>query len=153
MAGAYAYCHEKENARKTLAIAQEMFPVQPEKDAYFLSAFTNTHTLSLWTGLVQKHTGQYNEALDTFSTVGQLQPKRNVPECNRIEYTNYAASVAIRRQDLEKSCTYLENAGSAALAIRHEQRYVETCDTYKEMQLVWRREPKVLALQELFSRR
>jgi len=153
IAGAYGYCNEKENARKMLAMGQNLFPAQPEKDKYYLAALTSKNTVALWTGLVQKYTNQYNEAVHTFSGVGQLQPQANLPEYNRIEFVNYAASVAIRQRDLEKSCIYLENAGNTALKIGHEQRYAETCDTYKQMRLVWENEPKVLALQELFSRR
>ncbi len=153
LAAAHSYCFEQKEALHFINKAHETFSYINEEAFVNLYTLFNRNDLMLWSGLVYKHINQPDVAWKSFTQVGTLEKTPKVPEWHRIEFVNYAASAAIRQKDLEKSCVYLENAGKAALAIGHGQRYIETCDTYKEMQVLWGNEPKVLALQDLFSQR
>ncbi len=153
LAAAHSYCFEQKEALHFISKAQETFSLADEKTSLLYAAGSNHHALMLWSGLVYKHVNQPDAAWKSFTQIGTLEKTPKIPEWNRIEFVNYAASVAIRQKDLEKSCVYLENAGKAALAIGHGQRYIETCDTYKELQVLWGNEPRVMALQDLFSQR
>lgn len=157
LAGAYAQCSQKlggqkDEALNALARAYDSFPEKPEEDPSFLYADCNYFTIILWDGLVHLDLDQPEEARKAFERIDGLQPKTKLPEKVRIEFLNYQAETFIRLGELDAACVYLQEAVKAALTLGSERRYNESYDVYKQMQILWRNEPGVRALGNLFIR-
>jgi DNA-binding SARP family transcriptional activator/urease gamma subunit len=153
LAGTNAYCFQRNEALNFLALAKDTYPARPEEDPCFHFAYCGYDTLFLWEGLTRKHLGQYTEAWNAFSTLGKLQPQPGLHDRNRAEFLNYLASVAVKQRALDTSCLYIEAAEEIAWNIKHEQRYAEVLETYRNIQTLWPHEPAVRKLQAKLSAR
>ncbi|HZS76005.1 MAG TPA: BTAD domain-containing putative transcriptional regulator [Ktedonobacteraceae bacterium] len=152
LAGSYAQFDQKQEALRSIQLAYESFPVVPEDDPTFLYADCGYFTLVLWEGLMYLDLNQPVQAEQAFTKVDGMQPKIKIPERVRIEFLTYQAETFIATHDLEKSCTYLEEAVKAALALGSERRYTQAFEVYQKMRLIWRHEQRIKALGELFTR-
>lgn len=152
LAGSYAQCGQRQEALSSLNLAHEHLPTKPEEDPSFLHADCGYFTLLLYDGLTHLHLNQPQEALKTFALVDGLKPKLPLPERVRLEFLNYQATALLELRELEQSSTYLEAAVKGALALGSESRYNEAFDVYQHMRLIWRHEPQVKALADLFVR-
>lgn len=150
MSGAFAQRGQRQEALRFLSIAHESFPNSPEHDPGYLYADSGLYSLLLWDGLINLDLDQPKEAEQAFARVDGLAPKIEVPERVRIEFLTYQAETYLLLRELEQSCTYLEASVKASLALGSERRYSEAFDTYQQIRHVWRYEPQVKALGDLF---
>lgn len=148
LAGTHSYCGHEQEAFRYLGMAKEIYPIIPQNDPTYHFAYSGADTLLLWEGLVYKHTGRYEQALDAFLQKGKLTPLPGLRETNRAEFLNYMASVMVLQGDLDASCLYLGAAEDVAWSISHIQRYAEVRETMRNMQLLWPREPAVKRLHD-----
>ncbi len=152
LAGSYAQCAQRQAALTSLSLAHEYFPAKPEDDPNFLHADCGYFTLLLYDGLTHLDLNEPQEALKTFALVDGLSPKIPLPERVRLEFLNYQATAFLELRDLEQSSTYLEAAVKGALTLGSESRYNEALDVYQQMRIIWRHEPQVKALADMFVR-
>ncbi len=87
-----------------------------------------------------------------FERIDGLQPKTRLPEKVRIEFLNYQAETFTRLGAMDEAHTYLEEAVKASLALGSERRYNEAHEIYKQMRIIWRHEPGIRELGDLFIR-
>ncbi|MBV9689515.1 MAG: hypothetical protein JO202_07370 [Ktedonobacteraceae bacterium] len=147
LAGTGAFLHHSE-ALSLLSQAKDVYPTEPEFDPSFAFILWGKGILSFWEGLTLKRTRNYAKALTAFSRFGSLTPVAGLLETLRAEHLVYAASVAVEQRELDTVCLYLDAAEEVAQHIQSKQRQVEVRDTFREVQLLWPREPKVKMLQE-----
>lgn len=151
LADSYAQFEREQDALRCMSLAYEGFPEKPEDDPTFLYADCDYFTLVLWDGLTHLDLNQAKEADKAFARVDGLHPKMKVPERVRIEFLNYQAETFVSLRDMDRSCTYLEEAVRASLALGSERRYTQANEVYQKMRLIWRCEPRVKVLNELFT--
>ena len=152
MSNAYAQCGQEQEAVRCLRLAQEVFPEIPENDPGFLFADGGRFTLTLWEGLTRLDLDQPQEAWDAFAQIEQLPPTIIVPERMRLEIINHRAEAAIALGDQERFCAYIEAGITGAKNLGSERRYNEAFEVYKLAKQLWRNEPRVKELQDLFVR-
>jgi transcriptional regulator with XRE-family HTH domain len=157
LAGAYSQCNQKQGgqvdeALNALGHAYESFPEKPEEDPSFLYADCDYFTIVLWDGLVHLDIDQPEAARKAFERIDGLQPKTRLPEKVRIEFLNYQAETFTRLGAMDEAHTYLEEAVKASLALGSERRYNEAHEIYKQMRIIWRNEPGIRELGDLFIR-
>jgi transcriptional regulator with XRE-family HTH domain len=147
LAGSHARCGQDELQAKTyLELAQTTMPGVPEHDPSFAYADVGRFTLLLWGGRMHLELNP-EEAWNTFTQFEQLP---DVPLRNRTEFLNHMVEASIATGDMERSITTLETAIKAANMLNSERRKRETRDIYTTMRMVWRHEPKVKRLSDLF---
>ena len=150
LAGSYAQFEQEQEALRSMGLAYESFPEQPEADPTFLYADCGSFTLILWEGLMHLDLKRPKEAEQVFARVDGLQPKLKVPERVRIEFLNYQAETFITMRDMDRSLAYLEETVKASLALGSERRYTQANEVYQKMCVVWPYESRVKTLRELF---
>ena len=153
LAQKYATCQQENKALSVLGMARDIFPTNPQDDPSFHFAYSNKDTLPLCEGHVYKNTGQYAQAWETYTTLGQLQPVSGLLDRNRTEFIKCAASVALLQGELQTSFTYLKAAEDLAWTIKHEQRYAEVLDTYRLMKGLYPREQATRDMGEILNSR
>jgi tetratricopeptide (TPR) repeat protein len=147
LAGTGAFFQHPE-ALSFLSRAKDVYPTEPESDSSIACAFSGKDILPLWEGLTLKRTGHHAEAITAFSRFGSLTPVAGVLDSRRAEHLTYTASVAVEQRDLETACLYLDAAEEVAWSVHNQQRQAEVRKTFREVQLLWPREPQVKTLQE-----
>jgi tetratricopeptide (TPR) repeat protein len=159
LAESYARCKQKEHAQRYVGLARETFARRPDDDVTLLYSDYALSSLYLWEGLTYLALGQhypgrnyYQQAWDTFTLIGGLQPRLMISERNRIEIVIHQAATAIALGDLDLFRTYLIEGVTGAKALGSERRYLEAFTTFEKAQLVWPNEQRVKALAELFVR-
>lgn len=152
MSNAYAQCGQEQDAVRYLRLAQEVFPEIPENDPGFLFADGGRFTLTLWEGLTRLDLDQPQEAWDALAQIEQLPPTIIIPERTRLEITNHRAEAAVALGDQERFFAYIEAGVIGAKNLRSERRYNEAFEVYRIAKQLWRNEPKIKELQDLFVR-
>jgi len=152
MANTYAQCGREQKALWCLRMAYEHFPETPEQDPCFLYADCGRQSLPIWEGLTYLDLGQPEHAWNAFERVEQLSAIITVPERARIEAINHQAEAAIALGDQERFRTYLEIGVNGAKLLASEKRYNEALDVYRQARRAWSHEPRIKALQDLFTR-
>jgi hypothetical protein len=152
MSNAYAQCRQEQEAVRYLHLAQEVFPEIPENDPSFLFADGGRFTLTLWEGLTRLELDQPGEAWNAFAQIEQFPPTILVPERIRLEIINHRAEAAVALGDQERFCAYIEAGVTGAKSLGSEKRYNEAFEVYKLAKRLWRHDPKIKELQDLFVR-
>jgi tetratricopeptide (TPR) repeat protein len=150
MAGAYAQCGREPEALRYIRMAHEHFPENPEQDPCFLYADCGLQSLPLWEGLTYLDLGQPREAQSALERVEKL-PTIIVSERGRIEAINHQAEAALALGDQERFRAYIEMGVRGAKALGSEKRYNEAFDVYQQAKKLWRNEPGVKELRDLFG--
>jgi DNA-binding SARP family transcriptional activator len=152
MSNAYAQCGQEQEAVRCLRLAQAVFPEIPENDPSFLFADGGQFTLTLWEGLTRLDLDQPREAWNALAQIERLPSTIIVPERMRLEITNHRAEAAVALGNLELFCDYIEAGVIGAKNLGSERRYNEAFGVYKLAKRLWRNEPRVKELQDLFVR-
>jgi transcriptional regulator with XRE-family HTH domain len=150
MAGAYTQMEQQQNALRFLGLAYEHFPEQYAHEPDFLHIICRYSTLALCDGLHHLHFGQPEASEKIFARIDGLQPQTTMPERVRIDVLNCQVEVFVALNDMEKACHYLEVAGQIATTIGSQRRLHESSVIFQDMQKVWRDEPGVKQLANLF---
>lgn len=152
MAGTYAQCGRDQDALRCIRVAQESFPEHPEQDPCFLYADCGHQTLPIWEGLTYLDLGQPGEARSALERVERLPATIIISERGRVEAITHLAEAAIALGDQELFCAHMEIGVSRAKILGSEKRYNEAFEVYKQAKRLWRNEPRVKDLQDLFVR-
>ncbi len=152
-AGTQALNDLRQEAQSSLALAHEMFSLQPTTEACPVYIDYNYSQLFLSEGLTYYDLGSYQEALDAFLQVDGLSPKIPVAERGRLEFLNCQALAVLRLpnrdREMQQCIDYWTAGIQGAIRLKSKQRYDEACRTYEFMQFVWPHEKKIKALREL----
>jgi tetratricopeptide (TPR) repeat protein len=151
MADAYAQCGWEQDALRCLRMAYEHFPDNPEQDPCFLYADCGRQSLPMWEGMTYLDLGQPGEAQSALERVEQLSTVIIIPERARVEAINHQAEAALALGDQERFRAYMEMGVKGAKALGSEKRYNEAFDVYQQAKKLWRNEPGVKELQDLFG--
>jgi len=149
LAEAYARCGQKQEALTHLGLAYDTFPQHPENDPSFDFADCSFSSLFLWDGRTRLELDQPDEALQTFNN---LQNLKNISERTRIAIINHQAEASVILGDLEQSRAYVIAGRDGAVALGSEKRYNEAYGIYQQMRILWRNDPRVKELADLFVR-
>jgi DNA-binding SARP family transcriptional activator len=152
MSNAYAQCRQEQEAVRCLRLAQEVFPEIPEHDPGFLFADGGRFTLTMWEGLTRLELDQPREAWNVLTQIEQFPSTIQIPERIRLEITNHRAEAAVALGDQERFCVYIEAGVTGAKNLGSERRYNEAFEVYKLAKRLWRNDPRVKELQDLFVR-
>ncbi len=152
MSNAYAQCRQEQEAVRCLRLAQEVFPEIPERDPGFLFSDGGRFTLTMWEGLTRLELDQPREAWNVLTQIEQLPSTIQIPERIRLEITNHRAEAAVALGDQERFCVYIEAGVTGAKSLGSERRYNEAFEVYKLAKRLWRNDPRVKELQDLFVR-
>ena len=95
---------------------------------------------------------QPQKAWETFLEVEQLKQRIVIPERTIIEIVNCQAEAAVAQRNLELASSRIRAGVAGALKLKSERHFADTFAVYKDMRLIWPREPEVKALGELFLR-
>jgi hypothetical protein len=138
--------------------AEERYPAHPETEPNFLYAEFNPGNRVLYRGLTQlalarafPEKGYQQQAWDTFEQVRQLAVKGAVTERVRVEIVNHQAATALEMRDLERFITRLAEGVQGAQSLQSAQRLHEASTAWRQSLQVWPAEPRVAALEELFT--
>jgi len=142
----------EQEALRNIGLAQENFPDDPAKDPAALYIHFSKSGLYLHEGLALLDLHKPQEALAVLLHIDGLQPKIDISERSRIDVLNQQARAAGDKGDLEQFKLYLESAVTSALKLGSELRYSEAWDTYKHVSDLWKHEPQVKSLTELFGK-
>ena len=140
---------QKAEAERLQRLAQDTFPEYPEDDLHFSYTHFNHFTRVNFEGLMYLHLGLPEKAWESFASIDKNIPTNLVPQ--RVELLSRQALTSVALNDLEQSCTYVEQALLAALKLGSDLRYSEVCETYVQMQGKWKNEAPVRRLAELFQ--
>jgi DNA-binding SARP family transcriptional activator len=152
ISGAYAELGQEQDARRFIELAYEHFPEQPESEPSYLHTICRYSTLIFFDGLNQLDLGQPHEAEKILARIDGLQPKMQLPERVRIELLNYQIKVFLALKKKEQASAYLEEAANASFSIGSERHFQESFALYRQMQKIWKHEPQVEQLADLFVR-
>lgn len=139
-------------ARRSIGLAQEHFPDNPEEDRAALYIHFGKASLYLHEGLALLDLHKSQDALDALLHIDGLSPKLEISERSRIDVLNQQARAAGDKGDLDQFKLHLESAVTSALKLGSELRYSEAWDTYKHVYDLWRNEPQVKSLATLFEK-
>ena len=151
LADASTQCGQKQEALRYLGLARETFPPSPEYDPAFLYADAGFFSLALYEGLTFLGIEEPEKAWNAFSQI-EKYPKNATPERVRIEIINLQAETAVVASDLERFYDRIEVGRNGAIAMGSEKRYQEAYEAYKHGKQIWRNEPRIKDLAELFVR-
>lgn len=153
LAATHAYCKQEHKALYFLGLAKDTFPINFQDDPSFQFAFVGPSTMPQYEGLVRKHIGQYAQAWETVTLLGQFQPVPGLLDRNRTEFLEDASSVALMQGELATSFTYLKAAEDLAWKIKNEQRYTEVMETYRLMEGLYPLEQATRDMREIINSR
>jgi len=151
VSGTYALLQQEQEAELFMDLAYEHFPTKPEEDPCFLYANGGYYTLIFCNGLNHLDFHQPLEAEKIFEQIDGLQPKISISEKARIELLNYQAKTSIALEKMDQACIYLESAVKSAIRLRSKRRYRESLAIFVQMQGIWKNEPRVKNLEDLFQ--
>jgi tetratricopeptide (TPR) repeat protein len=152
LASAAARCGlKKEEVLRYLGLAYDTFPSDFESDPSFLYADSGLSVLHMYAGLTYLDLDEPEDAWDAFAQVDGLQPKIAIGEFTQLEFLNLQTKAAVAMGDQERSRTYLEASIKLAHTLDSRYGYTEAYDNYQHMRLVWRGDPQVKTLAELFQ--
>ncbi len=114
--------------------------------------FAGTPLSFFFDGLNQLELGYPGEAEKILAHIDGLQPKIQLPERVRIELLNYQMKVFLARKERDQAITYLEEAANASFSLGSERHLQEAFALFRQMQTIWRHEPQVQRLTDLFLR-
>jgi DNA-binding SARP family transcriptional activator len=152
VSGAYAELGQKQDASRFMELAYEHFPEHPENEPSYLHTICRYSTLVFFDGLNHLDLGEPAEAEKILARIDGLQPKIQLPERVRIELLNYQIKVFLALRKKEQASTYLEEAANASFAIGSERYFQNAFALYRQMQNLWKHEPEVQQLADLFVR-
>lgn len=141
----------EEEARRSIGLAHDNFPDDPESDPTSLYTHFSRSSLFLHEGLALLDLYKPGEALQAFSKVDGLHPKMQVSERSRIDFLNQQAMAASLLGDLEVFTTYIEHAVKSSIVLGSDLRYSEAWDVYKRTRNAYPDESRVKTLAELFQ--
>ncbi len=152
LASAYARCgiQYQQDALKYLGLAEEEFPAHPERDPNYLYAICTLPVLRLYEALTYTDLEQPQDAWNALVQVDGIQPKMQVPESTRIEFTNLQAKAAAKMGNMELSCVYLQASAESSTAAGYSLWKSEAFETYQYMREIWPDESQVKTLAGLF---
>lgn len=153
LAATHAYCKQEHEALYFLGMAKDTFPLNFQDDPSFQFAFVGPSTMPQYEGLVRKHLGQYTQAWETVTVLGQFQPVSGLLDRNRTEFLEDAASIALLQGELATSFAYLKAAEDLARTIKNEQRYTEVMETYRLMEALYPLEQATKDMREIINSR
>ncbi len=148
LASAHARCGHPNDAKRYIAMAENMFPSSPETDPAFLYTVCGTSVLYLYQALTYMDIYDPGEAWKALEKTEGL----TMPISTKIEIINLQASASAALGDLERSCAYIEAGANTAEQQGYPLWRSEAADVFQQIQNTWPKEPKVLTLAGLFQK-
>jgi hypothetical protein len=149
---------QEQESLRHLHHAEERYPAHPEAEPTFLYTEFDPGARVLYRGLAQlalarafPERGYQQQAWDTFEQVGRLAVQGAVIERVRVEIANHQATTALEMRDLERFTIHLTEGVLGARRLRSAQRLHEAATAWRQSLQVWPAEPRVAALEELFT--
>ncbi len=155
----HAQQKQVQEALRSLALAQELYPEQPENDPSFLYADFNPSSLLLREGLTHLALAQHVrdgsnvyalQAQTIFSYVESGQKKIVISERERIEIINGQAGTSLALSERDEFCSYVEMGVHGARELGSQKRLEEAVNIYKAGRKKWPDETPIKELAELF---
>ncbi len=156
---AYAQQRQEQEALRSIALAQEIYPEHPETDSSFLYADFNPSSLILHSGQANIALAQHSrdssntyalQAQKIFSRVESGQTKGVMPERIRVEIINHQAEASLALSERDEFCHYLTMGVQGAKELGSQKRREEAIHVYKEGRKKWPDEPQIKELADLF---
>jgi len=159
-AKAYAHQKQEQEALRSLGLAFDTFPAQPESDPAFSYAnFSFSHLVKkagqayLELGEHYPESDYYQKAWETFAQIEKPTTALiAMPERIRLEIINSMAETALAQGNLEAFCAYMEQGILGASALGSAKRRREAIELYRAARRPdhpWRNEPGVRELGDL----
>jgi tetratricopeptide (TPR) repeat protein len=160
-ARAYAHQKQEQEALRSLGLAFEVFPAQPESDPAFSYANFSYSQLIVKAGRAYLELGEhypesdyYQQAWETFAQTEKPTTIALVamPECIRLQIINHMAETALARGVLDAFCAYMQQGILGASALGSARRRREVVELYRAARRPdhpWRNEPGVRELGDL----
>src|SRR5216683_3007891 len=157
LARAYGWNGKSQEALHSIGEARATLPEENTFVPIFLSGDSDLFHLILLEG--QTHLGMgdhlassnhYEQAGKLFAQIETLPSTVVIPERIRIEIINQQALTAMKLQNLEQFCDYLEKGIHGAKALGSEKRRQEAIDIYWKARKIWPHEARVKELSDLF---
>lgn len=152
MSGAYAELGQKQDSLRFMERSYEYFPEHPETEPRYLHTICRYSTLIFFDGLNRLDLGEPREAEEILGRIDGLYPKMPLPERVRIELLNYQIKVFLALKEQEQASAYLEESANASWSIGSERHFQDAFSLYRQMQKIWRYDPHVRQLADLFTR-
>ena len=155
----YAQQKQEQKALRSLVLAQEIYPENPENDPSFLYADFSSSSLILKDGLANLALAQHFredantyalQAQKVFSLVESGQAKGVTSERIRVEIINHQAKASLALSERDAFCHYLAMGIQGAKELGSQKRREEAINVYKEGREKWPDEPMVKDLADLF---
>jgi hypothetical protein len=141
-----------------LNLAEAAYPASVEDDPSFARQDFGPGQFVLYRGLAQLalarvYPGRHypTQAWETFGQVGTLSGQVGVAERVRVEIVNHQADTALEMRDLESFVSHLRRGVEGARSLRSALRLHEATTSWRRALDVWRSEPRVTELAELFT--
>jgi tetratricopeptide (TPR) repeat protein len=152
LASASARCGQKQEALRSLGLAQDHFPDNPEQDPNYLYIYSaaSKAVLHLYEALTYNDLQRPQAAWDALMQVDGLHPKMPVLESARIEFVNLQAKTSANLGNMDESASYLEAAVQAADTAGYPVWREEAQEIYQGLFKRWPHEKQVRQLGELF---
>ena len=147
LGSAQATLGQKQEALRSLGLAQETFPERPEEDPGFLYTYTNRYILFLNEALTHLHFQQPKEAWQAITKAGTYVPDGASPR--RMELLNHLVIIATALDELEQSCLYFGTAVAEGAALGSVLHQNEAHHLYQQMQSAWPHERRIKDLAVL----
>ena len=157
LARAYSWNGKLQEALRSMGEARASLPEENAFVPIFLSGDSGLFHVILMEG--QTHLGMgdhlassnhYEQAGELFAQIETLPSTIVIPERIRVEIINQQALTAVKVQNLEQFCDYLEKSIHGAKALGSEKRRQEAIDIYWKARKIWPHEARVKELSDLF---
>ncbi len=146
----YSQLGQEQEALRSLSLAHQVFPAHCDTDPHFAYTHFNRWSLASFEGQAYVNLGQYERAWELFGQIDKTVPTALVP--NRVELAVRQAAASAGLDDLEQSCSYIEEALRASIEVGNQLRYNEVCTTYETLCNKWQNEPRIHKLAAFFAR-
>jgi tetratricopeptide (TPR) repeat protein len=156
LAVVYGQLQREQDSLRSLGVAEELYPSEPEQDRSFLYAEFTPASLALEEGLaffalavVYPDRGYQRRAMDTFDRV-QAAPATAVPDRIRFEIVNHQAATSTLLNDLDTFGTYLADGIEGAHRLQSKQRHHEAMIGWRRALDTWPRERRLKDLSDRY---
>jgi len=147
----YGQLQREQDAIRSIAMAEELYPDQAEHDPSFLYAEFTPGSLALEEGLAYvalaeqfPERGYQHKAAETFGRLDHM--RSGIPERIRFEIINHQATTSVLLNDIEAFGFFMNRAFDGATLLASVQRRKEINLAWRKAITRWPREPRIKAL-------
>ncbi|MGB8344913.1 MAG: hypothetical protein WCD86_08515 [Ktedonobacteraceae bacterium] len=147
VAEAFSLLKDERQARKTIDLAQDLYPAHPESSPSYFYLDCPAHILYQWQGKVYLNLGYYQKALDVLEHCTTMQSSLRGKSDTFINQAE--AALGLGNQEQYLMC--LREGTQLALIVGSQHRYQEALKVYRNTPEGWQNDRQIKELAQLFS--